>query len=225
MSSEGAPTGRDTGASGPIPPTNAARGTLYVVSAPSGAGKTSLVKALTTRDRHIEVSVSHTTRAARPGEQDGVNYHFVSSGVFESMLASGGFLEHARVFDHWYGTSASWVQSRLDAGADVLLEIDWQGARQVRNRLRCTTIFILPPSRAALLARLRQRGQDDEAVIARRTADAREELSHYDEYDYLVINDDFEIAAQELCTIVAAERLRSARQADAHHALFLELLA
>jgi guanylate kinase len=214
----------DDAPAGPHPPANAARGTLYVVSAPSGAGKTSLVNALTTRDRHIEVSVSHTTRAARPGERDGVNYHFVAPATFEAMLAQGGFLEHARVFDHWYGTSAAWVQSRLDDGADVLLEIDWQGARQVRNRLRCTTIFIVPPSRAALLARLRQRGQDDEAVIARRTAEAREELSHYDEYDYLVINDDFEVAAQQLCTIVAAERLRAARQAEAHRALFRELL-
>lgn len=210
---------------GITPPANAARGTLYVVSAPSGAGKTSLVKALTERDAHIDVSVSHTTRPMRPGERDGVNYHFVDQAVFRAMLDDGGFLEHAQVFDHWYGTSAAWVQSRLDAGADVLLEIDWQGARQVRNRLRCTTIFILPPSRAALLSRLRQRGQDDEAVIARRTAEAREELSHYDEYDYLVINDNFEVAAQELCTIVAAERLRSARQAEAHHALFRELLA
>ena len=140
------------------------------------------------------------------------------------MLDQGDFLEHAQVFDYAYGTSAQWVQSRLRAGVDVLLEIDWQGARQVRTRLPCTTIFILPPSRAALLARLHQRRQDDAKVIARRTAEAREEMSHYDEYDYLLINDDFAVAADALCMIVAAARLRTDRQAATHRALFNELL-
>ncbi len=206
------------------PPANLAQGTLFVVSAPSGAGKTSLVSALTERDPEVEVSVSHTTRAPRPGERDGVNYHFVAPAEFKRMLDQGDFLEHAQVFDYAYGTSSAWVQSRLDAGADVLLEIDWQGARQVRTRLPCTSIFILPPSRAALLERLHQRRQDDATVIARRTADAREEMSHFNEYDYLVINDDFADAADALCAIVAAERLRAARQAATHRALFAEML-
>ena len=140
------------------------------------------------------------------------------------MRDQGDFLEHAQVFDFAYGTSGAWVQSRLDAGADVLLEIDWQGARQVRARLPCTSIFILPPSRTALLERLHQRQQDDATVIARRTAEAREEMSHFNEYDYLLINDDFADAANALCAIVAAERLRAARQAATHRALFAELL-
>ena len=208
----------------PRPPANLDQGTMFVVSAPSGAGKTSLVTALTERDPSVEVSISHTTRAPRPGERDGVNYHFVAPALFKHMRDHGDFLEHAQVFDYWYGTSAAWVQSRLNAGLDVLLEIDWQGARQVRARLACTSIFILPPSRAALLARLHQRRQDDATVIARRTAEAREEMSHFNEYDYLLINDDFADAADALCAIVTAERLRAARQVATHRALFAELL-
>jgi guanylate kinase len=199
-------------------------GNLFMVVAPSGAGKSTLVNALLAQDPAIRLSISHTTRAPRPGEQDGREYHFCTVDSFRAARDRGEFLEWAEVHGNYYATSRVWIEEQMAQGNDVLLEIDWQGARQVRNRMRCTTIFILPPSRAALLARLRQRGQDGEDVIARRTAEAREEMSHYDEYDYLLVNDDFEVAANALCTIVAAERLRAARQAEAHRALFDELL-
>lgn len=201
------------------------RGTLFVVSAPSGAGKTSLVRELVAADPHVQVSVSHTTRPSRPGEQDGVNYHFVNVAAFDALLAAGGFLEHARVFDHWYGTSVAAVESSLSAGKDVVLEIDWQGARQIRERLNCTSIFIVPPSREALLARLQQRGQDHDAVIARRIAEATQEMTHYAEFDYLIVNEEFAVARAELLAIVTAERLRSYRQSDRHGALLARLLA
>ena len=202
-----------------------ARGMLFVISAPSGAGKTSLVRALAERDRLVEVSVSHTTRSRRPGEVDGVNYHFVAEPQFLSRVAAGEFLEHATVFDNWYGTSVASVEQRLVAGADVILEIDWQGAQQLRRRLPCTSIFILPPSREALLQRLRGRGQDDEGVIARRIAEATIEMSHYAEYDYLIINEDFATAVVELSGILAAERLRAVRQAQCHKCLLAVLLS
>jgi len=200
--------------------------TLYVVSAPSGAGKTSLVKALVDATPGVTVSVSHTTRAPRPGEQDGINYHFVSKATFETMMGQGVFLEHALVFDNYYGTSGDWVNAQLEAGADVILEIDWQGARQVRQRLpQACGIFVLPPSRAALEQRLRGRGQDSEDVIARRMRDAQAEMSHYGELDYLVINDDFATALGELRAIVLARRLVLAAQRQRHAALLADLLA
>ena len=204
---------------------SATGGKLFVISAPSGAGKTSLVRALAERDPRVAVSVSHTTRPRRPGEVDGVNYHFVDSAQFQSLLAANGFLEHAQVFDNWYGTAVASVTARLATGADVILEIDWQGAQQVRRRQACTSVFILPPSREALLQRLRGRAQDDDAVIARRIAEATLEMSHHADYDYLIINEDFATAVAELSGIVAAERLRTARQVERHQPLVARLLS
>lgn len=196
-------------------PKPAAPGTLYIISAPSGAGKTSLVKALVESAPGIAVSVSHTTRAKRPGEQDGVHYHFIDPGLFQSMVAQGGFLEHAQVFDNYYGTARATLLARLQAGVDVILEIDWQGARQVRERMPgCVSIFILPPSRAALEQRLRARAQDSEETIARRMRDAVAEMSHYGEFDYLVVNDDFNTALEDLKAIFRAQRLRREAQAE-----------
>ena len=184
-------------------------GTLYIVAAPSGAGKTSLVKALVERLPGIEVSVSYTTRPPRPGERDGINYHFVDRETFQGMVARGEFLEHAEVFGNLYGTAKANILERLEKGVDVVLEIDWQGARQVREALpQAVGIFILPPSREALEERLRGRGQDAEEVIERRMREATEEMSHYREFDYLVINDRFEQALEGLCSIVVARRLR-----------------
>ncbi|MGD8309486.1 MAG: guanylate kinase [Chromatiales bacterium] len=188
-------------------------GTLFVVSAPSGAGKTSLVRALLDADPGVEVSVSHTTRPPRPGEKDGVHYHFVDSATFRGLAEAGAFLEHARVFDNHYGTSRADIEDRLARGRDVILEIDWQGARQVRERLPyAVSVFILPPSAHALEERLRGRGQDSDEVIAARLAEARAELSHYAEFDYLVVNDQFDIALEELRAIVTARRLRLGAQ-------------
>jgi len=194
-------------------PAAAPRGTLYIVSAPSGAGKTSLVKALTASDPDVAVSVSHTTRAPRPGERDGVDYHFVDAETFAKMERAGLFLEHATVFDNHYGTARDEVLARLAGGGDVILEIDWQGARQVRAALPGSVgIFVLPPSRAVLEQRLRARGQDSEAVILRRMQDAVREMSHYEEYDYLVVNEDFDRALADLSAILRARRLRLAPQ-------------
>lgn len=201
-------------------------GTLYVVSAPSGAGKTSLLKALREARPELRVSVSHTTRAMRPGEQDGVHYHFTAVDAFQAMVARGEFLEHAQVHGNFYGTHRGSVQALLDAGAEVILEIDWQGARQVRAVWpEAIGVFILPPSRAALEARLQGRGQDSAEVIARRVAAAREEMLHHAEYDYLVVNDRFETALAELTALVDAQRLRHAAQARRHAALLAALLA
>ena len=212
------------------PPGKQASGTLYIISAPSGAGKSSLLRALLESGRvdGVEISVSHTTRAARPGEVDGVDYHFVDMPAFEAMVAADDFLEHARVFDNCYGTSRSAVETRLAGGVDVILEIDWQGARRVRELLpAAVSIFILPPTRAALEARLTGRGQDDAAVIARRMRDAVSEMSHYSEYDYLVINDDFQQAVDDLVTIFsgAGDALVLAKQAETHSGLLASLLA
>ncbi|MEW6444762.1 MAG: guanylate kinase [Pseudomonadota bacterium] len=202
------------------------RGQLYVISAPSGAGKTSLVKALREHLPGIAVSVSHTTRAIRPGEADGVHYHFVDHAAFERMAAHGEFLEHARVFDHYYGTSKAAVDLNLAAGQDVILEIDWQGARQVRTLFpEALGIFILPPARAVLEARLRGRGQDGEDIIARRMRDAKTEMEHYAEFDYLIVNDVFDEALHELASIFRAERLNLARAQARHARLINELLA
>lgn len=201
-------------------------GRLYIISAPSGAGKTSLVAALLNADSRIEVSVSHTTRAPRPGEQDGVNYHFVDVPHFEQLITQGAFLEHAKVFDNFYGTSQLWIEGRLALGQDVILEIDWQGAQQVRKLVPdALSIFIVPPSKAALRSRLTGRGQDDEAVIARRMADATSESSHYPEYDYLVINDDFDQALADLLAIFRAQRLLTGQQARRHVKLLSDLLS
>lgn len=174
-------------------------GGLFVIAAPSGAGKTSLVKALLERNPALTVSVSHTTRPPRPHEVQGREYWFVTPQEFQDHLARGEFLEHARVFDNYYGTGRSAVETMLAAGRNVILEIDWQGARQVRQSAPgCTTIFILPPSRAALEERLRNRRTDSAAVIARRLQDAVSDMSHYSEFGYVVVNDDFETACREL---------------------------
>lgn len=179
-------------------------GTLFVLSAPSGAGKSSLAKALVECTPGLAVSVSHTTRAPRPGERDGVHYHFIDRGRFEAMVKTGEFLEHAQVFDNFYGTSRRAVEDLLAQGRHVLLDIDWQGARRIKALMPNTrTIFILPPSIAALEQRLRTRGQDSEATIARRMRDAVAELSHYPEFDHLVVNDDFARALADLCAIVS----------------------
>ena len=200
-------------------------GTLYVISAPSGAGKTSLVKALIEKTEGIGVSVSHTTRAKREGEQDGVDYHFTEKAAFEKMVEESAFLEHAQVFDNYYGTAIANIETKLKQGEDVILEIDWQGAAQVRKQLPYSVnIFILPPSQSALEERLRGRGQDSDEIIARRMRDAKSETSHYTEYDYLVVNDDFEDALIELKSIVLARRSRFAAQSQRLTPLLKELL-
>lgn len=202
------------------------RGTLYTVSAPSGAGKTSLVKALVESTAGIQVSISHTTRSMRPGEQDGVNYHFVSRDVFLSMLETAEFLEHAQVFNNFYGTSKGWVDATLRNGVDVILEIDWQGAQQVRRLIpEAVAVFILPPSRETLHSRLTGRGQDSAEVIATRMAEAKSEISHYVESDYLIVNEDFATALAEFKAIILAQRLRLERQAERHASLLSSLLS
>lgn len=201
-------------------------GILYTVSAPSGAGKTSLVAALIQSTSNVCVSVSHTTRAMRPGEVDGVNYHFVDHAEFERMLGESAFLEHARVFSNLYGTSEAWVKETLAQGTDVILEIDWQGAEQVKKLLPETIgIFILPPSRDALRERLTGRGQDEKEVIDARMAEAINEMSHYAEADYIIINDDFETALAEFKSILTTEQLRQSRQSSRHLQLLKDLLA
>ncbi|MEJ2576594.1 MAG: guanylate kinase [Gammaproteobacteria bacterium] len=187
-------------------------GILFVVSAPSGAGKTSLLKALLEAESGLTVSISHTTRPPRPGEEDGVHYHFVDQEAFARIRDADGFLESAQVFDNCYGTSERAVREGLARGDDVVLEIDWQGARQVRRRLpEAVSIFIAPPSVNELRRRLEARAQDSAEVIARRMADAEADLAHRDEYDYLVVNEVFDAALADLRAIVRAERLRGSR--------------
>ncbi len=183
-------------------------GKLYIIAAPSGAGKTSLVKAMVKSTPHVRVSVSHTTRGIRPTEIDGVNYHFTTVNGFQKMLQDDVFLEHAEVFGNYYGTSRHWVREQLNKGEDVILEIDWQGAQQVRNLMPdAVSIFILPPSLEALRERLIGRATDDLAIIERRMSQAVSEMSHYGEFDYLVINDEFDLALRDLQTIIRSHRL------------------
>ena len=183
------------------------KGTLFIISAPSGAGKTSLVSEILERVTNIKASISHTTRKCRPGEMDGINYHFVDEPTFAGMVKKNAFLEYAEVFGNHYGTSQEWVQLALEEGVDVILEIDWQGAEQVRQHFpKSISIFILPPSTQALEDRLNDRGQDNADVIQRRIAAAKEEMSHYADADYLVINDDFELARHQLEAIIIAQR-------------------
>ena len=189
-------------------------GTLFIVSAPSGAGKTSLLKALVDLEPRVAVSVSHTTRIMRPGERAGRDYHFVDRDRFLQMVADGAFLEHAEVFGNFYGTSESGIQEQLKKGLDVILEIDWQGARQVRERFPDShSIYILPPTPAALRERLKSRAQDSDEIIARRMREAVSEMSHCPEFEYLVVNDDFQTALRELRCILSATRLRQSIQA------------
>lgn len=200
-------------------------GQLYIVSAPSGAGKTSLLNALCQQLKHLTISVSHTTRAPRPGEVDGEHYNFVNVETFQQEIEQGLFLEYAPVFDNYYGTSKIAVDALLAARKDVILEIDWQGARQVREHADSViSIFILPPSQASLEERLRNRKQDSEAIIQRRMRDARNEISHYSEYDYVIINDDFDDALADLVAIFRSERLRLKRQQLHHASLLAELV-
>lgn len=201
-------------------------GILFIVSAPSGAGKTSLLRELVPADERLVMSVSHTTRAMRDGEQDGVHYHFVTVERFQALVGEGAFLEHAQVFDNYYGTAEAGVRGQLAQGLDVVLEIDWQGARQVRQRFAdSVSIFIAPPSIEALRERLSGRGQDSAEIVERRMRDAQSELSHYPEYDYLVVNDDFSTTLGDLRAIVAAERLREPRQAARFGDALADMLA
>ncbi len=202
-----------------------ARGDVFVISAPSGAGKTSLVAALQSSEPGLHVSVSHTTRPRRSNESDGVNYHFVSEKGFVAMIDADAFLEHARVFDHRYGTARDSVEKFLAAGEDVILEIDWQGAGQVRQRHPgCIGIFILPPSRESLAERLAGRAQDSDEIMARRMRDAVAEMSHFHEFDYLVINDEFQVALADLRSIIRSRRLCRQRQSALHGELIRSLL-
>ena len=192
-----------------------ATGTLFIVSAPSGAGKTSLLKALIKDQEQVVISISHTTRSMRPGEVDGVNYHFVDIETFSGMVGQGAFLEHAQVFGNFYGTSEVDIRQQLEQGLDVILEIDWQGARQVRQHFTDTvSIFILPPTPEALLERLSARGQDSDEVIQRRMNEARSEISHYGEYDFILVNDLFEQAVDELSALIRGMRLRQSIQRE-----------
>jgi guanylate kinase len=201
------------------------RGTLFIVAAPSGAGKSSLVNAVVAREPGIVLSISFTSRAPRPGERHAQHYHFVDKAEFERMIAAGDFFEHALVHGDYKGTARQSVEPQLKAGKDVLLEIDWQGARQVREKMcDCVSVFILPPSTDALETRMRNRGQDSDATIARRLAAAREEMSHFDEFDYVIVNENFDAAAAELRAIFVAHRLRREAQKKRHAALIERLL-
>jgi guanylate kinase len=208
------------------------QGNLFILSAPSGAGKSSLISALLSADnkqqlnRKMQVSVSHTTRAPRVGETDGEHYHFVSVEQFKQLINDNAFYEYAQVFDNYYGTSEMAIDQQLAQGIDVFLDIDWQGAQQVRSRKpEVTTIFIAPPSRAELENRLRNRGQDSDEIIAGRMAQAQSECSHYQEFDYIIINDDFTQALAELNVIVGNQALKTVQQAQKHQSLFTGLLA
>jgi guanylate kinase len=237
MSAAGAPEGANSAPSGGSAAAKAASvgiltkpppasGCLFVLAAPSGGGKTSLVRALLEREPGIRLSVSYTTRAPRPGEQDSVQYHFVDEAKFMALKERGEFLEHALVHDHWYATSATWLRQQVQQGHDVLLEIDWQGAAQVRRLMPdAVHIFILPPSLASLKERLEKRGQDSQEVIVRRLDAAREEMRHCGEFDYVIMNQDFARAVDDLSAIVRAARLTAPRQQVRHAALIAQLLS
>ncbi|MEO8402521.1 MAG: guanylate kinase [Gammaproteobacteria bacterium] len=199
-------------------------GNLYVVSAPSGTGKTTLVKTLIDTLPSITVSVSHTTRPKRPAEEHGINYYFIDQTEFDRMIQHDDFLEHATVFNNSYGTSRTWVEEMLRKGIDVILEIDWQGGQQIQHLFsQCISIFILPPSLAALSERLKLRNQDKSDVIKKRLADAQETVSHVAEYDYIIVNDDFDTALNDLKTIILAGRLVESRQTKKLASLIREL--
>ena len=199
-------------------------GNLFVVAAPSGGGKTTLVRALLERDSGIRLSVSYTTRPPRVGEHEGIDYHFIDTERFAALKAAGEFLEHAFVHGNWYATSATWLKAALAGGQDVLLEIDWQGAQQVRRMIPdAVEIFILPPSLHSLEERLVRRAQDDAATIARRLAAAEDEMSHCEDFDYVIINQDFASAVDDLSAIVRATRLRTAQQRVRYEALIAQL--
>ncbi|MDR2711418.1 MAG: guanylate kinase [Burkholderiales bacterium] len=202
-----------------------ATGCLFVLAAPSGAGKTSLVNALLDSEPGIRLSVSYTTRPPRPGEEDGIHYHFVDDARFQELRAAGEFLEDAQVYGHWYATSAAWIKQQVDAGQDVLLEIDWQGAAQVRALFPDSVqIFVLPPSLATLRERLEKRGQDTPEVITRRLASVQEEFRHYVDFDYVIINQTFAHAVDDLAAVVRAARLRAPRQRWRQARLLRELM-
>jgi len=202
-----------------------ATGNLFVIAAPSGGGKTSLTRALLEREPAILLSVSYTTRPPRPGETDGVDYHFVTPERFRELKDAGEFLEHAQVHGNWYATSSTWLKRQIETGQDVLLEIDWQGAAQVRKLVPASVqIFILPPSLASLEERLVRRGQDDDQTIARRISAAREEIRHCGEFDYVIINQEFASALDDLSAIVRTSRLRSAQQRVRYRELLKQLL-
>ncbi|MGJ7903538.1 guanylate kinase [Lysobacter sp. 1R34A] len=202
------------------------RGTLYIVAAPSGAGKSSVVNAVLARDPNIRLSISFTSRQPRPGERHAEHYHFVSAEEFEAMVEAGDFFEYARVHGDWKGSARQSVEPFLAAGKDVLLEIDWQGARQVRSKVPdAVSVFILPPSRQALESRMRTRGQDSEATIRQRLDAARDEMSHYGEFDYVIVNEVFDTAVEEMCAIFLASRLRREPQVARHSRLITALLA
>ncbi len=189
------------------------KGNLFVFSAPSGAGKTSLVKALTESLSDITVSISHTTRKPRPAEKADINYHFVTRAIFEEMIATNQFLEHAQIFGNLYGTSRQWVEDTLQTGTDVILEIDWQGCQSIQRLFKdCICIFIIPPSPSTLAKRLTERGQDHPEVIVERLADVKETFRHLNEFDYIVLNDQFEQALSDLKAIVTTYRLKRSRQ-------------
>ncbi|WP_405598647.1 MULTISPECIES: guanylate kinase [unclassified Pseudoalteromonas] len=201
------------------------RGNLFILSAPSGAGKSSLINALLKKHADMKVSVSHTTRSPRPGEEDGVHYHFVAADEFKALIEKNDFFEWAQVFDNYYGTSKQAIESQLNAGIDVFLDIDWQGAQQVRKIMPSVqTIFILPPSKKELEQRLNNRGQDSADVIASRMAKAQSETSHYNEYDFVIVNDDFESALADIEIIVMAQRLTLKVQKNRHQVLLNSLL-
>ncbi len=200
-------------------------GTLYIFAAPSGAGKTSLIESLRKRRPELALSISHTTRPMRPGEESGVHYHFVDQTAFVEMINQGAFLEHAEVFGNFYGTSEAAVREQLQQGVDLILEIDWQGAQQVRKCFpEAVGIFILPPNSEALRQRLSDRGQDDKRVIQERMDQAVSEMSHYGEFDYLVINDNFDVALTELEAIIVAQRLRELQQSSRYEEQIRQLL-
>ncbi|BEE11527.1 guanylate kinase [Aeromonas sp. 82P] len=206
----------------------AQQGTLYIISSPSGAGKSSLLNALLTNHNQagkMQLSVSHTTRATRPGEEHGVHYHFVQVEEFKALIERGDFLEWAEVFGNYYGTSRATIEACLAKGIDVFLDIDWQGARQIREQMPTKSIFILPPSREELERRLIGRGQDSAEVIAGRMAKAIAEMVHYDEYDYVIINEDFEQALFQLRSIIECQRLEMRHQQQAQKNLLQQLLA